>query len=703
MKKLIILLSLIAPFIMGYGQPKISKLSYPTNVNAFDLYEISFSLGKYSNPYDPKTIDVYAEFTGPDNRVCRVNGFYYESYSFNKVKKREEVVPGHDTGWRIRFTPDKVGTWSFVIHAVDSKGSVQSPNQPVTFRCDAVDAADGFISVANKRYMKRNAMKNGLPKESPFFPIGFNVAWYDYETSKENPKGVYEYERIIDAIAGSANYMRIWLNRYQCLNLYGPEYTQKQGGKPVVYFDSSINQKDAAELDHIISYAAQHGINITPCIFSYGDFCNKSKDSSKWDNNPFHTILGLNSWTSFFTNNDAKRISRNLIRYIVARWGYATNIVCWELWNEVDNIPNESLSKTQFNKHIIDWHNEMVSYIQSIDPYKHPISTSCASSKTTDDLFQKLYASLDIVLIHTYGNIQKAKSKEEQSFNLLQKSNDAHTLYPDKPCFIEEFGFGQSTSKVKYKDKDPKGIDTHNCLWSSLFANTTGSASFWYWDHLDKQGLLRIYEPIMNYCKNLPLLSDSFRPYNTAKISKNSAIYPNGIQTYYLSNAAEDSLYGWCQDTTFSYQALRRLADKKITNGHFDATGKYDANAYVYTLDAKKKPSPSSQSNTIILPISNQPVGAVYNIKWFDGETGNEIVLERTNASVKYDLRHGKHLSFDFPSSIRDLKKQTINNTLCDAAFIVYLQQDANKNGDTTSNDAANGKRRLNLIRKRKL
>lgn len=702
MKKSVILLSLIALFSMGYGQPRVSGLSYPSHVNVFDLYEISFSLGNYSNPYDPRVIDVYADFVGPDNNVCRVNGFYYESYSFKKVKNREEAEAGIDKGWRIRFTPDKAGTWSFVIHAIDSMGSVQATKQPVTFRCDAIDSTTGFISVANKRYLKREAVENGLHKESPFYPIGFNVAWYDYEASKTKPKGIYEYERIIDAIAGSANYMRIWLNRYQCLNLYGPEYTQQQGKNPIVYFDSKLNQKDAAELDHIISYAARNGINISPCIFSYGDFCNKSKDSSKWDNNPFHTILGLKSWTSFFTNKDAKRISKNLIRYIVARWSYATNIVCWELWNEVDNIPCESLSQAQFNRNIVDWHNEMASYIRSIDPYKHPITTSNASSKTTDDLYKQLYASLDFVQIHTYGNIQKAKSKEEQCLNLLYKSNDAHTLYPDKPCFIEEFGFGQATSKVKYKDKDPNGIDIHNSLWASLFSSSTGPAAFWYWDHLDKQGLLRIYEPILQYSKNLPLLSDSFKAYNTAKTSKNSAIYPNGIQTFYLANITEDSIFGWCQDTAFSYQALRRLADK-VTKGHFDTLGKSNVNAYVYTLDAKKKPKPSSQSNTIILPIANQPAGTIYTIKWYDGETGNEIVSERTTVAVKSDIRNGKHLAFEFPASIRDLKKKTINNALGDAAFILYLQQDINKNGDTQSDDAANiRKRRINFIRRLK-
>ena len=101
-------------------------------------------------------------------------------------------------------------------------------------------------------------MQNGESKYQAYFPIGPNVAWYDYKGTRTYPKGIYDYNRYIDEMAGSANYMRIWLSRYQYLSLYGPEFTQMNGKKPTLYFDSSLNQKDAAELDHIIAYAAKN-------------------------------------------------------------------------------------------------------------------------------------------------------------------------------------------------------------------------------------------------------------------------------------------------------------------------------------------------------------------------------------------------------------------------------------------------------------
>lgn len=691
MKKAALFPLFLGLFLLSHAQPNITGLSYPESVDLYDLYEISFSMGNYANPYDPDVIDVYAEFVGPNSKAYRVNGFYYEGYTFSKEQAHEVATPNRDKGWRVRFTPDQVGTWSFLIYATDRNGSNRT-QQTCTFSCKAVDNANGFIGLANNRYLKRGGMANGQTVDIPFYPLGPNIAWYTNDGSRAHPKGIYEYDRYIDAIAGSANYMRIWLTRYQYLSLYGPEYTQMNGKDATVYFNSTINQKDAAELDHIVTYAAQHGINLMPCIFTFGDFTEKSYGESKWSNNPFHTNLGLTSSTEFFTNKEAKRISRNLIRYIIARWGYATNITCWELWNEVDNIPSGNLSETAFADNIIAWHNEMAAYIRSIDPFKHLVSTSHTTSKATNYLFRHLYESMDFVQIHTYGNIQKAKPKEERSLQLLEKSDIARELYPDKPCFVGEFGFGQSGDNPKYADKDPYGIDIHNCLWSSLFSNDIGPASFWYWDYLDKQGLLRSYQPMLNFSQNLPLLSDSYTAKSTTTTSGNSAFYPNGIQTYYLINNSEDYIYGWCQDAAFSYQSLRRLTDGVGDNGHFDKSIVFDPSGYVYTLNPSKKPSPSSRSNVIKLPIENQPVGTEYVVKWFDGETGLELVSEQTTAVVKKKfLRRQRYLPIEFPSSVRDVKNKTVNNALGDAAFIIQLKQDVETN-NTNSSNTGNGR-----------
>ena len=681
-----------------YAQPTISGLTFPSSVDVFGLFEMSFQLGKYDNPYDPEVIDVYAEFKAPDGKTFKVNGFYYEGYTFQQKDDYEVATASRDKGWRVRFTPNQAGKWSFSLHAVDRKGKTalsSSDKYPLSFECRSVDTDQGFIRKANSRYLKREVMQNGESKYQAYFPIGPNVAWYDYKGTRTYPKGIYDYNRYIDEMAGSANYMRIWLSRYQYLSLYGPEFTQMNGKNPTLYFDSSLNQKDAAELDHIIAYAAKNGITVMPCFFTFGDFRNIHNSSCRWDNNPYNTVLGLKSPTMFFSDKKAKRIAKNLIRYIVARWGYATNIVCWEFWNEVNNIPTDDQPEAPFHTNIVKWHSEMADYIRSIDPFDHLVSTSLGTFSEKEYIGSAIYKNLDIVQYHTYGNIQKAKSTEQRTKELFQKFATYRPLYPDKPVFCGEFGFGQ-TKPPKYQDKDPFGFDTHNCIWASLFSGTMGSASFWYWNYLSDKDLLRIYTPVLAYSKNIPLLPDSFTPHTTVSSNKDTWICPNGIETYYLSSADEDTIYGWCQDTAFSYQALRRLTDKAISKGHFVTDAKVDEKGYIYTLDKKKKPRPCSKSNVIVLPISKQDIGTQYVVRWFDGETGLEIAEEKTQAIVKRTRRKKQFIEIEFPSTIRDLKKRQINNTYGDAAFIIIAEKDK-KEGSNTQGDAP--RRRLKIVR----
>ena len=696
MKKTLVITILLGLISLGHAQPKIDGLTFPSTVNLFDLYEITFQLGNYANPYDPDVIDVYAEFTAPDGQVSKVNGFYYEGYRFEQYKGYEKSQPdSRGNGWKVRFTPHQEGVWHFTLHATDKKGVVRLNsygNTDLTFNCKAVENTCGFITKANTRYLKREVVANGKRQSHSFFPIGPNVAWYTCKSyyNFATPYGIYEYERRIDSLAGRANYMRIWLNRTQYLSLYGYEYTQTVGGNPPLYFDNTLNQKDAAELDHIIQYAAKNGIAIMPCIFTCGDFIADPKHDgaldkypADWRLNPYHTELGLKTPTDFFTDKGAQRIARNLIRYIIARWGYATNIVAWELWNEISNMDLDKQAYDKYCDIVTQWHNDMARYVRSNDPFHHLVTTSIGY-ESESILFDRIFNDLDIVQYHHYANVQKARSKELISHQLYLASLKEQRVYPKKLFFIGEFGFGSSDSQ-RYLEKDPHGIDLHNTLWSTLFSGTMSSASFWQWTALDKCGTHKAFKPMYIFSKSLPILSDSFDPRTTGEISKaskNKLVFPNSLETYYMVNAAEDTLYGWSQDTLFTYQSLRRLSDKVGSNEHFVDDGIEDAKGYVYTLNANKRPRPSSRSNTITLPIVRQPDGTVYNVRWYDSETGGELTSERTTATVK-----GKALTIEFPSSIRDLRKRSINNTFGDAVFVITCAD--NEKGSTPKSNAA--------------
>lgn len=136
MKRILLILLLGLFFVRGFSQPTIITPTFPNSVGLFDLFEVSFRLGKqYSNPYNPDTISVYAMFYGPMGIFQRVDAFYYEGYIFQQLGGYEQATPvGFNKGWRIRFTPIQTGSWSFKIIAQDHSGSIsQMPSDGLSY------------------------------------------------------------------------------------------------------------------------------------------------------------------------------------------------------------------------------------------------------------------------------------------------------------------------------------------------------------------------------------------------------------------------------------------------------------------------------------------------------------------------------------------------------------------------------------------
>lgn len=306
MKKTFLLTTILLLYYAAFSTPVISNISSKEQVCLYDKIEISFTMTyHYSNdpnPYDSEIIDAYAIFIGPNEQEVKVNAFYFEDCSFYYDEGYEKPL-GFSARpcWKIRFTPNLVGVWTYTIHAEDSQSGTATTQRQ--FECTNLNNAKGFISKANSRYLKQTRVSNGQENEVLYFPVGSNIAHYtckDYGVFIK-PIGIYEYYEYIDKLAEKGNYFRLFLNRYPFLSLYGMEYTTG-----VNFFNNTLNQKDARELDYIIDYAKEHDICIMPCIFGHKDFVTSefynNDGNDEWEINPSHTeieTINLNQEKSF--------------------------------------------------------------------------------------------------------------------------------------------------------------------------------------------------------------------------------------------------------------------------------------------------------------------------------------------------------------------------------------------------------------------
>lgn len=129
--------------INGYGQVYPTNVQFPSSIEAFNKFEISIQLNQtsFTNFYDPNVISVSTEFLPPTGPSILVNGFYLKEFSrcvscpdptvssdpCSRDKDKLDnayLIPQIDaTPWRVRFSPNKAGTWQFRIKVIYNNGS----------------------------------------------------------------------------------------------------------------------------------------------------------------------------------------------------------------------------------------------------------------------------------------------------------------------------------------------------------------------------------------------------------------------------------------------------------------------------------------------------------------------------------------------------------------------------------------------------
>ena len=622
------------------SQPDLTNFSVsPENeVGLFEKIELRFRLNLYDNNYDSDVIRVDAEFISPSGMTYTVPGFYYVDYikmpDFNCgldiACESLKTAPYQPYNWVVRFTPNETGKWTYSVTAEDKRGtSVYPQHAKGSFICHNSEHT-GFITKNNNRYLKKG--------DKPIFLVGTNIAWYERNSYADIPvkeTGTNDYKRYIDILAkNQANFMRVWINHPAGISLVGREWTTGE-----MHSFDNYNQKDAWQLDQIITAADSNSINIVLCLLQQNAFVN-SYGVNNWDNNnAFNKRIAGNNDASIrnpfdiFTDPEAIRQTKNLFRYIIARWGYATNIISWELWNEVEQIKkvwqkSDISAPDDFYREVINWHRRMASYIRKTDPYGHLISTSAPSKyEYNGTLFPKIWYPMDLTASHdyqSYKSIFRIKNFETHLLNRAKGYINEPSL-TDKPYMSQEWGM---TPGKKMSRLDPKGYEYHDCLWSGSMTGAFGAIAIWEWDnYVLKKHLFTQLKPVSVFMNSVVgQLDGSTKGYKT---------FINGLSVFYATNSTSDIFIGWCQDDNYDFAAVKNTR-------------------YIKDLRSDK-PVPSSHKNTIQLPVKENKQS--YTVTWYDTKTAQKVYEEKV-ISKKHMIR------FNMPAGLR-------SGTFGDGAFII--------------------------------
>ncbi|MEN3013105.1 MAG: DUF5060 domain-containing protein [Endomicrobiia bacterium] len=447
-----------------YSIPKIKSITSNLEmVGQYEKFELTLEIDSYfENPYNPNEVLLTGIFISPDGKTYRVPGFYYEDF-------REETGLLKPTGkkyWKIRFSPNKIGSWDYYVEFKNPAGKIESKRQ--SFECVSSRNKGIIVVSESKNYFK-------FITGGTYFPLGQNVCWV---TASDN----WKYSDYLRKLSETGqNWTRLWNCPWGFIIEWGEPRGQGLG---------RYNQKDSFEFDRIIELAEKLGIYIQFCLDYHGAF----DEEITWEQNAYNFVNGgpCKKPIDFFKDETAKEYYKRRLRYVVARWGYSCAIMAWEFLNEADLI-------SDYDENILrEWHKEMATYLKEIDYNGHLITTSFARAFAGDTIFK--LPEISYTQTHMYT--------DEVINGIYSIAIEKRNRYK-KPHFFGEIGGAITDASVEAKDK--KGILLHDTLWASVMSLNSGTAMYWWWDgHIKPNNLYYHYAAVSKFLKGIDYDSKNF-------------------------------------------------------------------------------------------------------------------------------------------------------------------------------------------------
>ena len=386
--------------------------------------EASFNITNLTtDPFDYTVTDVHVQILQPDNSMVLLPAFF-----------------DGGTTWRVRHTPTMAGIYSVLGVTLNGSPLSVASLQPTSWTIAGPPTDAGFIRVdpSNpRRFITANGKR--------FFPRGEDVAW---------DAGSYYVTNIFWRMgAAHENWSRVWMDHWDGKNLdwpaYGPTLPTGQ-----------LNLTVAQKWDGIVAAAEQAGVHFQMTLQHHGQY--STTVDPNWGQNPYDITNNIGSTNGFltspvqfFTDATAKALTKRKLRYAVARWGYSTSVMAWELFNEVQFTDAAQTGQWGI---IQSWHTNMALFLRSQDPYQHLITTS-------SDLTQPIWDQCDYYTHHDYPT---------DVITGLRDAMDITASQPVKP----DYGAECATNGVpRYGVNAP--------LWAGIMNGQSGAEMPWWWDSLD--------------------------------------------------------------------------------------------------------------------------------------------------------------------------------------------------------------------------
>jgi hypothetical protein len=544
--------------IEAEAPPALSILDLRTEPAAADgaprvgLYRtltLRFSLDQQSgNPFDPEQAEVRAAVRTPSGRAVTVNGFWHQEFQETADFAGEELKPLGAAEWRVRFTPRELGEHTLTLSVSLLQGRSAAESAPLRFI--AVPSGEkGFVRVS---------------RQDPYFfeyetgeflyLLGHNVhspidlRCWDRVFHQEHPpnRGLNLYRDLFPKMAAAGeNVAEVWMSSWWL----GIEWTRRwrtYRGK------GRYSLENAWRLDKVLELARRHGLKVHLVIDNHGKFSEWCDE--EWDFNPYNRFSDpdgpVRGAAEFFRSETARKLHRQRLRYILARWASDPAILGWELVSEYDLVGDGGQKRAFYTTPVArTWSSEMLTFLRESDPYGHPVTNHFASDFSKVDMEQAATPLFDYIVTDAYREEPNYSSRARMNMDFF-----AGQYKVRKPYWITEFGGNWNATSMPRLE-----ADLHSGLWSTWMTNAAGTPLFWWYDFVDRgppkrndrRGLYDHYRALANFIHGEDRRGLEDRGGETREVSFGAS--DGGLSG--MEYAWRDGAYVWVYDETAMCEA----------------------------------------------------------------------------------------------------------------------------------------------------
>lgn len=499
------------------------------------------------NPYNYGDLIVQGIFTSPSGQTQVIDGFFYREAIYNKNEsdyhKCWTEVPT-DYHFRIRFAPSEIGKWTCLIRMSSPTNSFNSlQSGPYYFYC---------ISSQNKGYVEIGQNKTNFrfsKTNDSYFPIGLNTPSPSYYLASGDQLRKEDVQPAVwNAVAnngGNIVSLPFIMDEYgfewEYLGVYDKyNFQWKDNNGNAFYWSGGNRQYQAHAVDELFDLAHEQNLYLKVWVTPHQHWGNGSSDCV-FNQGPYNT--SGNDLCAFFSSPILQQKYLNYCRYMIARWGYSTNIAWWEIMSEIDNIGcfnKNDLNSTE-SQSVLTFEHLLYCYFKSKDP-NHLASASCSNSSYNDD---PNYND-DFYNLHKYGiseNLNRTRAERVGHFINKPDNQKRPVIYGEAAEDIAELN-----GKIEGCDR----ISFHNMLWATTMMGCAGSGLNWYWAPLYYAGYFSEMGPLSSFMEGIDFESTKY-------ISNEYKLWP--LESFQMRDDNKTLGMGWVHDRTYYWYSVTKAHD----------------------------------------------------------------------------------------------------------------------------------------------